>query len=147
MPWSQTWGDGGLVAVPSRLYFQRSPLPLAGLRLSVKDNMHLSGTVTTLGNKAYAELYDKQASSAEYLQRLIQQGAVILGKTKLCAFAGSELPPSQCIDYFAPWNPRGDRYQGPSGSSSGAAASVAGYSWLDISLCTDSMVSITKFPI
>ncbi len=62
----------------------------------------------------------------------------MVGKTKLSAFAGAEAPPCNCIDYFPPWNPRGDGYQGPSGSSSGAAASVAGYAWLDHSLCTDS---------
>ena len=127
------------VPVPSRLYTTKSPTrPLAGLRITVKDNMHLKGVVTTLGSRSYAELYGKQSSSATYIKLLVQSGAVIIGKTKMSAFAGSEVPPTQCIDYFPPWNPRGDGYQGPSGSSSGAAASVAGYPWVDISLCTDS---------
>jgi hypothetical protein len=101
--------------------------------------MHLNGVVTGLGNKAYAELYGRQSESAELIQSLINKGGVIVGKTKLSAFAGSEIPPSQCIDYQSPWNPRGDGYQGPSGSSSGAAAAVAGYTWLDVSIATDSM--------
>lgn len=100
--------------------------------------MHLAGIVTTLGSRSYTELYGEQQDSSEYIQLLIQKGAVVVGKTKLSAFAGSEIPPSQCIDYFPPWNPRGDGYQGPSGSSSGAAASVAGYPWLDAAICTDS---------
>ncbi|KAI1760074.1 amidase [Hypoxylon sp. FL1150] len=139
---SYSWAEGGQIAVPSKLYSQGSNLPLAGMRISVKDNMHLKGVVTTLGNKAYAELYGKQDSSAKYIDSLIEQGAVIVGKTKLSAFAGSEIPPVQCIDYFPPWNPRGDGYQGPSGSSSGAGASVAGYDWLDISICTDTSGSM-----
>ncbi len=56
----------------------------------------------------------------------------------MSAYAGSEVPPEKCIDYFPPWNPRGDGYQGPSGSSSGTGSSAAGYDWLDIALGTDS---------
>ncbi|KAI1120835.1 amidase signature domain-containing protein [Nemania abortiva] len=139
---SYSWGEGGQIAVPSKLYSRGSKLPLAGMRVSVKDNMHLNGVVTTLGNKSYAELYGIQDVSARYVDGLIEQGAVIVGKTNLSAFAGSEIPPCQCIDYFPPWNPRGDGYQGPSGSSSGAGASAAGYDWLDISICTDTSGSM-----
>lgn len=127
------------VAVPSRLYYPKSPeKPLNGLRISVKDNMHVQGLVTSLGNRAYAELYGTQSSTAQYVAELQALGAVVVGKTKLSAFAGSEVPPCQCVDYFPPWNARGDGYQGPSGSSSGAASSIGGYPWLDLSICTDS---------
>lgn len=54
------------------------------------------------------------------------------------AYAGSKVPPEKTIDYFAPWNPRGDGYQGPSGSSSGAGSSAAGYDWIDLAFGTDS---------
>jgi Asp-tRNA(Asn)/Glu-tRNA(Gln) amidotransferase A subunit family amidase len=132
-------GYNSAVAVPSRLYAQQSPTqPLAGMRIAVKDNMHLKGVTTTLGSRSYTELYGEQTQSSRYIDILVQNGAVVVGKTKMSAFAGSEVPPTECIDYFPPWNPRGDGYQGPSGSSSGAAASVAGYPWLDVSLCTDS---------
>ncbi|KAK4447245.1 amidase [Podospora aff. communis PSN243] len=137
-------GASGPVAVPSRLYAKPGQ-PLAGKRIAVKDNMHLSGVVTGLGNRAYAELYGAQSKTAEFIQLLMDNGATVVGKTKLSAFAGSEVPPTQCIDYFPPWNPRGDGYQGPSGSSSGAGASAAGYDWLDISLCTDTTGSM-RFP-
>ncbi|RWA09516.1 hypothetical protein EKO27_g5579 [Xylaria grammica] len=139
---SYSWGEGGQIAVPSKLYSQGSKLPLAGVRVSLKDNIHLNGVITTLGNRAYAELYGRKNASARYVDRLIAQGAVIVGKTKLSAFAGSEIPPCQCIDYFPPWNPRGDGYQGPSGSSSGAGASAAGYDWLDVAICTDTSGSM-----
>ncbi|KAF1954360.1 amidase signature enzyme [Byssothecium circinans] len=131
------------VPVPSRLYFTTTEQqPLAGLRVTIKDNIHLSGVITGLGSRAYAELHGKQNTTAKYIQSLIEKGAVIVGKTKLSAFAGSEIPPNQCIDYFPPWNPRGDGYQGPSGSSSGAAATVAGYPWVDAGVCTDTSGSL-----
>lgn len=126
--------------VPSRLYYKKTAAqPLAGVRVTIKDNMHLAGVTTGLGNRAYAELYDKQEVTSKYVRSFIEKRAIIMGKTKLSAFAGSEIPPNQCIDYFPPWNPRGFGYQGPSGSSSGAAASIAGYPWVDVALCTDSM--------
>jgi Asp-tRNA(Asn)/Glu-tRNA(Gln) amidotransferase A subunit family amidase len=72
--------------------------------------MHISGVVTGLGNRADAELYGKQSETAKFIQVLLDQGAILVGKTKLSAFAGSEIPPCSCIDYFPPWNPRGDGY-------------------------------------
>jgi len=122
-------------------------MPFAGLRLAIKDNMHLAGIVTGLGSRSYAELYGKQNTTAEYVATLQEKGAIIVGKTKLSAFAGSEVPPDQCIDYFPPWNARGDGYQGPSGSSSGAAAVTAGYPWIDASLCTDSRSPTSQIPM
>ncbi|KAL8833578.1 MAG: hypothetical protein Q9170_004193 [Blastenia crenularia] len=132
------------VPVPSRLYYKKTTAkPLTGVRVTIKDNMHLAGVTTGLGNRAYAALYGKKEATSEYVQSIIEKGAIIVGKTKLSAFAGSEIPPNQCIDYFPPWNPRGDGYQGPSGSSSGAAASAAGYPWVDVALCTDRLLART----
>lgn len=126
------------LAVPSRLYTPVSPeRPLNGLRVSIKDIFHGRGIQTTAGSRSYTQLYPKQERSADIVLALVEQGAVIVGKTKLRAFAGSEVPPEKCIDYFPPWNPRGDRYQGPSGSSSCAGSSVASYPWLDFAFATD----------
>lgn len=127
------------MAVPSRLYFPRtSDKPLNGLRIAIKDNFHLVGTVTTLGSRAWARLYGVQDSTSAYVQHLIELGCVVVGKTKLSSFARTEEPPAGLIDYLAPFNPRADLYQSPSGSSSGAGSAIAGYEWLDISLGTDS---------
>lgn len=41
------------------------------------------------------------------------------------------------VDYPTAFNPRGDGYQSPAGSSSGSAAAVAAYDWLDCALGTD----------
>ncbi|EED22766.1 amidase, putative [Talaromyces stipitatus ATCC 10500] len=134
------------VAVPSRLH---SPIsaekPLNGLRIAVKDNYHLAGTVTTHGSRSYAKCYGVQSTTSTYVERLIEMGCIVVGKTKLSSFAGTEVPPKGPIDYLAPFNPRGDLYQNPAGSSMGAAAAVAGYDWLDVSLATDTTGS-TRAP-
>ncbi|KAI1121232.1 amidase signature enzyme [Nemania abortiva] len=131
------------VAVPSRLYSPPTPeRPLSGLRITVKDNYHLAGVHSTLGSRSWTKLYDAQSSTATLVRQLIDLGAIVIGKTKLGAYAGSEVPPEKTIDYLAPWNPRADGYQGPSGSSSGAGASVASYEWIDLALGTDTTGSI-----
>ena len=50
--------------------------------------------------------------------------------------------PMQSVDYQAPFNPRGDGYLICGGSSGGNAAAVAAYDWLDISLVSDSMLTL-----
>lgn len=72
--------------------------PLNGRRISVKDNMYLSGVVTGLENKACAELYGKQAKSSKLIDLLVTQGAIVFGKTKLSAFARSEVTLCRCTD-------------------------------------------------
>src|SRR5687767_15981396 len=46
------------------------------------------------------------------------------------------------VSQLAPFNPRGDGYQDPSSSSSGAGASIAAYEWLDIAIGSDTGGSI-----
>ena len=125
--------------MPSRLYSSPSKeKPLAGARVSIKDNYDLNGIRTTMMNRAYNELYPARTTSADYVVKLIEMGAIIVGKTKMSAFASAEEPTDQWIDYHCPFNPRGDKYQTPSCSSTGAGASLAGYSWLDHSIGSDS---------
>nr|POE75757.1 glutamyl-trna(gln) amidotransferase subunit a [Quercus suber] len=141
----KTAGDGNLdVAVPSRLRYHAShDLPMHGLRVAVKDNMHMKGLKTSLCNRAYSQTYPAQSTTAVPIQRLIDCGAIILGKTKLGSFGHWE-EPMEYIDYPAPWNPRGDGYQSPGGSSSGSAAAVAAYDWLDIGIGADTAGSIMR---
>ncbi|KAF9252091.1 hypothetical protein DTO006G1_2838 [Penicillium roqueforti] len=144
-PFSSISDDGiwKEVAVPSRLYSRVSPeRPLAGIRVCLKDIFHLNGTKTTMMSRAYTELYPPQEKTASYVQKLIDQGAIIVGKTKMTQFASSDEPTDQWVDFHCPINPRGDEYQSPSGSSSGSAAALAGYSWLDSSVGGDSAGSI-----
>ncbi len=127
------------VAVPSRLYTpQSAEQPLGGRRISIKDNFKIAGIKTTQSNRAFVELYGPETETAEFVVHLIQLGAVVVGKTKMCAFASSEEATDQWIDFHAPFNPRGDGYQSPSGSTTGGAAALAAYPWLDYSVGTDS---------
>ncbi|KAL8791632.1 MAG: hypothetical protein Q9195_005781 [Heterodermia aff. obscurata] len=131
-------GDCRLVAVSSRLRYRASrSLPLAGVRVVVKDNFHIAGLKTSLCNRAYYELYPPQETTAECIQTLIDAGASILGKAKLNSFGVWE-EPTEYIDYQAPWNPRADGYQSPGGSSTGSGAAIAAYDWLDIGIGSDS---------
>ncbi len=75
--------------------------------------------------------------NADYVKKLTQKGAVVIGKIKMAQFASSDEPTDQWIDFHYPVNPRGDQYQSPSGSSSEAAAALAGYPWLDFSIAGD----------
>lgn len=126
------------VAVPSRLYFTRTKeLPLAGLRLSVKDVFHLKGVVTTNGNRAYESLYGEQGVSSAAVQAAIDKGAVIVGKATTVEFAGAQEVEGDWADFRYPKNPRADGYLRATGSSVGSACGMAAYPWLDGSLGSD----------
>lgn len=49
-------------------------------------------------NRAYNELYPPRTSSADYVTKLIQLGAIIVGKTKMSAFASVEEPTDQWVE-------------------------------------------------
>lgn len=135
---------GGLtVAIPSRLYFTPSKSkPLAGLRIAVKDLYDLRGMKTSGGNRALFEMSKSKNSTAVAVQKLIDAGAVIVGKNKLSEFAYAGPFVTEHIDYLLPFNPRGDGYNSPGDSSGGSAASVASYDWLDASMGSDTGGSI-----
>lgn len=126
------------IAVPSRIRSQpSSDHPLSGLRIAVKDIFQIQGIRISASNLAYYELYPPASKTATSIDLLYQAGAMILGTTKLASFAATE-EPLECVDFQAPWNPRGDGYQSPAGSSSGSGAAIAAYPWLDISIGSDS---------
>jgi allophanate hydrolase len=94
-------------------------LPLYGIPFVIKDNIDLAGVPTTAGCAAYAYT---PAQSAAVVQRLIEAGAIPLGKTNLDQFAtglvGTRSPYGACrnsvdADYIS------------GGSSSGSAVAVA----------------------
>ncbi|SEP19064.1 allophanate hydrolase [Aquisalimonas asiatica] len=94
-------------------------LPLYGVPFAMKDNIDLAGVPTTAGCPDYA--YTPEAS-AFVVQRLIDAGAVPVGKTNLDQFAtglvGTRSPYGACGNAFDPAYVSG-------GSSSGSAVSVA----------------------
>ncbi|MBY6413464.1 allophanate hydrolase [Rhodococcus sp. BP-252] len=105
-------------------------LPLAGMLVAVKDNVDVAGLPTTAACPEFAYTPEVTATA---VARLVQQGALILGKTNLDQFAtglvGTRSPygPVRCA-----WDP--ERVSG--GSSSGSAAAVA-LGIVDIGIGTD----------
>lgn len=136
-------GQSLAVAVPSRLYFTKSvDKPLAGVRLGVKDIYDVKGVKTSNGNRAWYHLYPPATENATPVQRLIDAGAIVVGKMKTSQFANGEEATADWVDYHSPFNPRGDGYQDPSSSSSGPGAGAASYPWLDLTLGSDTGGSI-----
>ncbi|KAH8803379.1 amidase signature domain-containing protein [Xylogone sp. PMI_703] len=129
--------------VPSRLYYDKpSPAkPLSGLRVGLKDNIDLKGVRTSAGSRAFQELYPPRESSATCVEKLISAGTIIIGKTKTVQFASGENA-KDWFDYQAPFSPRGDGYQDPGCSSTGSAAAMSSYDWVDMTLGTDTFGSV-----
>lgn len=127
------------IAVPSKLAHRGDNLsPLVGMRVAVKDNFRLRDITTSLCSRTFQQVYPSPpASNAEIIQALLRAGAHVIGKTHMTSFAMLEHP-TQCVDYQASFNPRGDGYLIPGGSSSGGASAVASYDWVDVALVTDS---------
>lgn len=94
-------------------------LPLYGIPFAIKDNIDLAGIPTTAGCPEYAYTPDK---SAAVVQKLIDAGAIPIGKTNLDQFAtglvGVRSPYGAGRNAFNP-----DYIAG--GSSSGSALAVA----------------------
>ncbi|KAF8847583.1 putative Glutamyl-tRNA amidotransferase subunit A [Acephala macrosclerotiorum] len=131
------------IGVPSKLYYTKTASkPLARVRLGVKDIYDIAGVKTSCGNRAYYELYPEKNASAVAVQKLIDAGAVIIGKMKTSQFANGETATADWVDYHSPFNIRGDGYQDPSSSSSGPGAGIGAYEWLDIGLGSDTGGSI-----
>ena len=131
------------IGVPSRLYYTRTPeKPLAGVRVGVKDIFDLKGVKTSCGNRAYYNLYPAADATALSMQRLIDAGAIMVGKQLTSQFANGESVTADWVDYHSPFNPRGDGYQQTSSSSAGAGSSMGSYPWLDIAIGSDTGGSI-----
>ena len=116
-----SWVPRERVLAMAQALASRSPesLPLYGIPFAIKDNMDLAGIPTTAGCPAYAYT---PAESAFVVQKLIDAGAIPVGKTNLDQFAtglvGTRSPYGACHNSFDPAYISG-------GSSAGSAVSVA----------------------
>jgi hypothetical protein len=92
--------------------------------MGIKDIFRLEGTQLTMMSRTWTEIYGPDEESADYTKKLIELGAVIVRKTKMTSFASPEEPTDQWVEFHCPVNPRGDHYQSPSSSSTGAGTSL-----------------------
>lgn len=89
--------------------------------------------------RAWRQLHPPAAQHAHCVQRLLDAGAVVVvGKLELEAMIVRE-EPVRAVEFTDPFNPRGDGYQVPSGSSSGSAAAIGSYGWLDFPIGPDTI--------
>jgi allophanate hydrolase len=104
--------------------------PLAGLLVAVKDNVDVAGLPTTAACPAFSHV---PAASAPAVARLVEAGALVLGKTNMDQFAtglvGTRSPHGAVRDARRPEYVSG-------GSSSGSAVAVA-LGIADIGVSTD----------
>jgi allophanate hydrolase len=94
-------------------------LPLYGIPFVIKDNIDLAGVPTTAGCPGFAYT---PAQSAPVVAKLLEAGAVLLGKTNLDQFA------TGLVGIRSPYGICGNSFDArfiPGGSSSGSAVAVA----------------------
>lgn len=107
--------DGYVKALPEK----SEKTPLWGLPFAIKDNIDLAGIPTTAACPDYSYIPEK---SATVVQKLIDAGAIPVGKTNLDQFAtglvGTRSPYGECHNAY-----QDEMISG--GSSSGSAVSVA----------------------
>ncbi|MFF5214996.1 allophanate hydrolase [Micromonospora sp. NPDC000442] len=119
--WISTVPAGQLRARAERLTATADPasLPLYGIPFAVKDNIDVAGMITTAGCPDFGYV---AAEDPPVVRRLLDAGALLVGKTNLDQFAtgltGARSPYGSCESVFG-----GGLISG--GSSSGSAVAVA----------------------
>ncbi|MCA9039087.1 MAG: amidase [Planctomycetaceae bacterium] len=92
--------------------------PLAGIPIGIKDIIDIEGSITGCGFEPFLQNDSPNiaTATAPLVHRLLEAGAILLGKTTTTQFA--------CFDPTETTNPWNHRHT-PGGSSSGSAAAVA----------------------
>lgn len=117
------WAQQQALAADQRRAAGKSLSLLDGVPISIKDLFDVSGQVTTAGSRVLAGAAVAK-KHAEIVERLLQAGAVVIGKTNMTEFAYSGLGINPHFGTPAnPWDRANQRI--PGGSSSGAAVAVA----------------------
>ncbi|MFT4067362.1 amidase [Paraburkholderia sp.] len=102
--------------------------PLHGIPFTIKESFDVSGWPTTLGDSAHRD--NRATTHSDVVQRLVDAGAVLLGKTNVPIYLRDWQ--SYNAIYGTTRNPR-DPLRTPGGSSGGSAAAVcAGMAYFDV---------------
>ena len=102
--------------------------PLAGVPLAVKDNLCVAGMPTTCASRILEGFVPGYSAGA--VERAIEAGCVVVGKTNLDEFAmGSSTEHSRAGPSRNPWDPS----RVPGGSSGGSAAARCWQACLGVS--------------
>ena len=111
---------------------------LAGLTFAAKDLFDIAGHITGAGNPDWLALHAPASRTAPVVQRLVDSGADMIGKTHTDELSRGIL--GENAHYGTPINPKAPG-RVPGGSSSGSAAAVAG-GLVDFALGTDTGGSV-----
>ncbi len=111
-------------ATARRLGRQRPRGALFGVPMAIKDNYYTAGVRTTANSYIYADFVP--SFDATVVERLVAQGAIVLGKTQMGPLATTRATtPDGVITTVNAWTPNTPAVN-PGGSSTGSATSVAG---------------------
>ena len=120
--WTETWPEAAHDAArgAEARYAAGTARPLEGLPLAVKEEMRLAGTRRTSGSLVHADRVDGETDI--YVQRLIDAGAIPIGKTTTPEFCILGTTHSRRYGVTRnPWDPA----RSPGGSSGGSGAALA----------------------
>ncbi len=107
--------------------------PLQGMPIALKDLIEMEGRITTAGSAAWKNR--RSTRTATVVRRLVQQGAIIVGKTHTVEFATGSWGTNQHMG--TPRNPWDrDVMRAAGGSSSGSGVAVAA-GFVPLALGTD----------
>jgi amidase len=116
----------------------RSVGHLNGLRFAAKDNFDVAGFATGAGSPDWKRTHEPAKTTAPVIQRLVDAGATLVGKTQMDELAYGTLGENK--HFGTPPNPAAPG-RVPGGSSSGSASAVASRD-VDFALGTDSACSV-----
>ena len=94
--------------------------PLVGMPMTVKESFNLAGLATTFGNPLWKD--NIAGGNAFLIDRLLQSGAVVFGKTNVPYMLGDA---QSYNDIYGTTNNPWDATRSPGGSSGGEAAALA----------------------